>query len=246
MEKQDSKYVTKLKPKSENQVQEYKPSSWGMPEMTSSDLIIPYISVMQGSSEKVKDRNLNVGYGDLIDSRTNEILGSLDKTFNLVPFKVEKVIKRYNVDKNGQRKDLIETVEWNAVNDNISYEEKDDKGTVLIKNFKTYKFYCLLENQVGTENEYPYILSLTSSSLTTGKNIFFQMNLDMQKKRYPCGTVFSIGAKEQTQKDGGSKYVVVTALGIRPTNEKEVQACYNWTQKMNGANVVESDEVVPF
>lgn len=246
-ETKDNKYVTKLTPKTtEKAVASYEKSSWGMPQMTSSDLIIPYISVMQGSSEKVKDRTLSVSYGDIIDSRTNEILGSLDKTFNLVPFKVEKIIKTYNVDKQGQRKDVAAQVEWTALNDKIDYEIKDEKGNVVQKNFKVYKFFCLLENQVGTADEYPYILSLTSSSLNTGKNIFFQMNLDMQKKNYPCGTVFAIGAKEQTQKDGGSKFVVVTSNAIRPTNEKEVQACYNWTQKMNGSNVVDASEEAPF
>lgn len=223
----------------EKAILQYKDADWGMPAMTAKDLIIPYLSLQQASSNAVKNPSSGIKYGDFLDTRTQKAIAHFGQTFQFIALRAEKILKTYDVDQRGRRKKVTKTEVWDSTNDNLEYEVKNEKGQVTHKRYKIYKFYGLLPSDVAEKKDYPYVLSLESSSLKAGKDIFFQMNLDMGQKGYPCATVFNIGSKEVTKED--DKYLVVTVGMERPTNAAEVQACYNWSQKMKSSKVVEAD-----
>ena len=64
-------------------------NAWGDAPVSARDIIIPKILAMQGLSELVTDGKAK--FGDFVDSVTHQVLGSIDKPLEFVPFHMTKL-----------------------------------------------------------------------------------------------------------------------------------------------------------
>lgn len=203
---------------------------WGQSEISSKDIIIPKILAMQGLSDFVSEGKAKLG--DLVDSISGEVLGSIEKPVEFVPFHMEKVwiISRK---KKGETK--FEFEKYEAVTaENLGYPFEAKDGEDDVKYEYTLQFYCLLP----TDTSMPYVISFKSTSLRSGKVLSTQMYVRNRAAGLtpPSYTMLLGGKKEKNDK--GTFIVMDTKVKGRTSPELETE-CLNWFKviKSGGAKV---------
>lgn len=204
--------------------------AWGTEAVETSDVVIPKILLMQKMSDAV-DKDL-AKEGDLIDSLTNEVLGSLKKPVEVIPFHREKLwfVSRME---NGKWV-LDEIVDFNADNQNWRYN--DTVGGIEYKRELHMRYYVLRTDDLSL----PYIVSFKSMSLASGKALYTQMYVkNRQAGKVPCAYTILLGGHKK-ENDKGKFCVLDFELGREATNE-EVQTAFQWFQTVKDGAKVDDD-----
>jgi hypothetical protein len=191
---------------------------FGAAPVSSNDVIIPKIRVMQPGSQLVTDGVAK--FGDFIDSLSNEVVGHItEKAVELIPFYVEKIwiISKWNGSK--FEFDRIEGV--TPMNENKQWEEDTPQGK--FKNEKCFNFYCLRPEDMSL----PVIVAFKGTSLRAGRELMTQMYVKNKAAgKAPCAKVINLGG-DKTSNDKGT-YAVMKASVSRDTSMEEMTQCLNW------------------
>lgn len=209
---------------------------WGSgPDVSTKDLVVPKLLLMQGTSDLVKKKKAQ--YGDLVDSIDKQVLGGTDKAVEVVPFHVNKY---YTIrDKNTPKKDFIRRDVLNAESDNLPYFDIDPDGKEIIRE-RTYEVYCI---QTGSEYvaNLPLVVVLKASNEKTGKAVFTQMYIkNKNAKLSPAAVTFDITSREETRDD--NSYMVYDVKPKRRATKEEEASCLTWFKMVTQIKVDESDE----
>lgn len=201
-------------------------SAWGVQELTSKDIIIPKILVMQGLSKMVTDGNAKMG--EFRDSLNGEVMGTFDKEpFEFVPFYMEKVWVIFE-EKNGTMK-FSRTVPIDASNENWEIEETI--AGVKVRRDRTMNFYVLRPSEVAKGAAVPYILSFRRTSARTGQKIATQMFLkNIKAGKTPASMVMSLSGTKQTNDKG--TFIVTDATTTRPSTPDEITEAFAWVKQV--------------
>jgi len=108
-------------------------------------LVIPSIQIMQNTSALVGDEKAKLG--DIMNMQTEERLGGFDKAALVLPLKLFKTLRTYDVTNNGF-KFLHESPLTNQ-NDKLQGEGLEDG--VPVKRFQTFNFFVLLKKDLEDE-----------------------------------------------------------------------------------------------
>ncbi len=193
---------------------------FGDAPVSSNDVIIPKIRVMQPGSQLVLDAVAK--FGDFVDSLANEVVGNInDKSIELIPFYVEKIwiISKWD-DRSGKFEfDRIETI--TTLNENKNWEEDTPNGK--FKNERCFNFYCLKPDDTSL----PVIVAFKGSSMKSGRELMTQMYVKNRAAgKAPCANVMSLSG-DKTQNDKGTFAVLKTSVA-RPTSMEEMKKCLEW------------------
>jgi hypothetical protein len=203
---------------------------WGQSEISSKDIVIPKILAMQGLSELVSEGKAKLG--DFVDSISGEVLGSIEKPVEFVPFHMEKVWI-ISVKKKGESKFEFDRYEP-VTPQNMDYPFEAQVGDDMVKYEYTLQFYVLLPHDTSM----PYVLSFKSTSLRSGKVLSTQMYVRNRAAGLtpPSYTMLLGGKKEKNDK--GTFIVMDTRVKGRTPAELETE-CLNWYKviKAGGAKV---------
>lgn len=213
-------------------------SAWGAPpSITHKDIVIPKILPMQGLSKKVMEGQ--AAFGEFRDSLNNELVGTLNKPFEFIPFFMEKVWIVFE-EKNGAMK-FTKTVRIDTGNEDWPYEEV--VNGVKIRRDRTMNFYVLLPEEVEKGIAIPYILSFRRTSLNAGKKLATTMFVkNMAAKKTPAAMVCELGGVK-TQNDKGT-FVVMDIKEKRPSTNVEIAKAFEWLQPIaKGAAKVDNSDL---
>jgi hypothetical protein len=212
-------------------------NEWGVGELTSKDIIIPKILVMQGLSKLVTNGDAKMG--EFRDSLNGTVLGSAEKDhLEFIPFYMQKVWVIFE-EKNGAMK-FAKQVPIDASNENWDIEETI--AGVKIRRDRCMNFYCLLPQDVDQGGALPYILSFRRTSLRTGQKIATQMFLkNVKAGKTPASAVMSLSGTKQTNDKG--TFVVTDAVYKRESKAGEIAEAFAWvkTIKEGGTRADTSD-----
>lgn len=191
---------------------------WGTNEQSAADIVIPKIQLMQGMSERVVKGNNKLG--EFIDSVSGEILGTVDKPFEVIPFHMEKF---FVVQKHNGKKFVYDHIEKiTPANENApwEYETKDGK----FKRVYTRNFYVLVPGKV-----LPYVIGFSSTSAKAGKELATEMYVkNTMLKRAPCASKILIGGKIESNDDG--TFAVKTIKVGADASKEEIALAFQWFQ----------------
>jgi hypothetical protein len=191
---------------------------FGTAPISSSDIIIPKIELMQKMSKKL-DSNSDLREGDLIDTLTNEAIGGMKQPIQFIPFYMEKVWFRSV--KNGKDFELISIEDVTPENEALRYS--DVVGGKEYKNEMHMRFYGLLP----TDTSLPYIITFKGMSLKKGKALATQMYIKNRAANLtPAAKVMDISVSKETN-DKGS-YCTMSASINRNTTAEELQTALLW------------------
>lgn len=190
-------------------------TEWGGNELSSKDIVIPSILLLQSNSEFVKQRKGQGG--DFFDS-VNEInYGSELK--NVVPFHMEKT---WTVEKlEGTKWKWDHTDKMTADNANAPYEF--NVGNDKFRNKYTYRFYALVDGSI-----LPYSITMKGASKKTGGNLSTEMYVKNAMKKLPPAAMMVNLRSELEKNDEGDSYFTIKMSVTNKTPYEKVMEALNW------------------
>jgi hypothetical protein len=205
VQKQESKQMVKAPEMNE----------WGDgPALSSQDIIIPKILAMQGLSQLVTERKAQMG--EFRNSLTGALLGSVDQPVNIIPFYMEKLWIEFVPNEKGKMK-FSGYVPVTLANEDLPWEDTNERGVVVKRRDYTLQFYCLLEKDLEQGITQPYVLSFKRTSLKAGKKLATQIYVtNKQLALSPAGVVISLEGKLDSNDDGTYVVFDITAGNKTP------------------------------
>lgn len=197
-------------------------NAWGQGEVSSRDIIIPKIHLMQGLSDLVADGKAKLG--DFVDSLTGDLLGSIDSPVEFIPFHMTKayIVSRR---KKGEGKFEFERYELDT-NTQYPFEVMDGEDTVKYE--YALQFYVLLKSDMSM----PYVITFKSTSLRAGKVLSTQMYIrNRAAGLVPCAYSMMLSGKKE-KNDKGTFAVMEVKIGNK-TTDTEIAECLNWYKTVN-------------
>jgi hypothetical protein len=194
-------------------------NEWGMGDVSSRDVIIPKILVMQGLSDLVGEGKAKLG--DFVDSITSEVLGSIDKPLSIIPLHMQKswIISRR---KKGESKFEFERYE-DVTSANEGYPLEAADGDDTIKYEYALQFYVLRPE----DPTLPYVVTFKSTSTRAGKALATQMYFRNKAAGLaPAAFVMELSSKKEKNDKGTFAVMEVKPKG-RTSAEQEKEAL-NW------------------
>lgn len=218
-------------------------SAWGAPEgLSQQDIIIPKILPMQLTSPAVKEGK--AVFGEFRDSVSNVKYGSVDETFEVIPFKLERAWVETKIVK-GKRTDFLRRYLINADNDDlpIAGSGQDREGeSCAIERDRCLDFYVLLPEEVKTGRALPRVISFRRTSSRGGKKLATTMFVtNTNAGKVPAARAVAISGKK-VDGDKGT-YMVMDVTETRDSTAEEINMAFSWLKRIKAgeAKVDESD-----
>lgn len=218
---------------------------WSSQVNVGSDLIIPKLLLMQGMSDAVSEGKANVG--EWRDSVNLNKFGSLNESFDVIPFHVTKHFDIEVEQEDGKFKwartePIVENPSLPGYNDQLPWTDKEDGKN--IKRIRRLNFFVLLPKEVTDGTSIPYVVSFKSTSLKEGQKMLNQMYVrNIRAGLTPASYMFKLSVTKQ-ENDKGKWFVPVVTLSERTSNEGVTEAL-TWfktvTAKGAAVKVDESD-----
>lgn len=221
--------------KQETEVAVMDVNAFGESQVSAADVIIPKILAMQGLSKLVIDGKAK--FGDLVDSLSGEVLGSVDKAVEIIPFHLHKIwiISKWN----GKKYEFNSIEDVTPANENKSWEEETAEGK--FKNEKCFNFYCLRPDDMSL----PYIVGFKGTSQKAGKQLATQMYVKNRAAgKVPPAKVISLGGIKRTNDEG--TFIVLDATVARDSKQEEIMECLKWYKTIkSGSTKADNSDVGP-
>lgn len=201
--------------------------SWGVTEVSSRDIIIPRILLMQPMSDKVTAGE--AAFGEFRESLNNEKIGDFNQGFEFIPFHMEKVFVEYDVTDETDKK-FIRTVPITPQNEDLPYddqgEDRDGKKCPISRD-RVMNFYVLRPEDIEAGGALPYILSARRTSMTAGKKLATQMFVkNAATGKTPAGVVCLATCGKQSKDK--KTWAVLDVKPLSPTPDKYVAEAFKW------------------
>lgn len=212
------------------------------PNVTSNDILIPKILVMQMMSKKVIADEAK--FGEFRDSLENNLLGSLKEPLEFIPIHMEKIWVEYEQVPGQQQKKYKRTIP--IVSDPGSPQYNDDlrydDGNGLSRD-RVMNFYVLLPKEMELGG-IPYIISFRRMSLRAGKALATQMYVkNLSARKDPWAVACLLGGDKTSNDKGTFATLSVKPLRQAELNEKELAK--EWYQRITGGQVrVDNSDII--
>ncbi len=210
--------MTAVTTATENAVANIGLDDFGSAPVTSNDIMIPKIILMQKMSKKL-DTNEDLKEGDLIDSLTDEKIGGLKNPLEIIPFHLEKVWFRSI--RKGKDFELLTIEDVTVQNEQLRYTEI--KNGEEYKNEMHMRFYCLRPDDMSL----PYVIAFKGASHKKGKILATQMYIKNRASGMnQAGMATVITVTKETK--GDNTFCVLNPTPSRRTTDEEQQECLKW------------------
>jgi hypothetical protein len=201
-------------------------NDWGGSPITSQDIIIPRILVMQGLSEMVTDGDAK--FGEFRESMNKELLGDSKNPVEFIPFLLEKVFIEYEDLKD--EKKYLRMIPITPSNDSLPYqdEEKSAEGKMIkITRDRCMNFYVLLPKEIELGTAIPYMLSFRRTSIKAGKKLATQMYVkNINSGKTPAATTCLL-TNTKSSNDKGT-FAVLDIQASRASTQVEQVEAFKW------------------
>lgn len=218
---------------------------WGGSPITSQDIILPRILMMQPMSDMVTEGE--AAFGDMIESLGNTKLGDFKTPLAIIPFYLQKVYVEYDVtDGTGKDKKFLRMVPITAENDNLPYddEEKNKDGKLIpVMRDRCMNYYVLLPKELELGTALPHVLTFRRTSLKAGKKLATQMYIKNKDAGLPPPAVLCEISVAKTSNDKGT-FAIMDVAFIGKTKKEHIAECKRWIKMIlaGEAKVHEADE----
>lgn len=208
-------------------------TTWGLEDITQSDLVLPRILLTQFMSELVTTEVAKAGeFRDSLE--TSKLLGDVKNPIEIIVFGTSKA---WIVFKDGE---FLNMEARTAANDKLPLKETLEDGS-FIERKGVLNVNCLLTSDMKKGEAFPYVVSFKGMSTGAGKKLITQlMKLQMFGKPIAAKT-FKIKAQLE-ENDKGKYYVMDVDMG-RDTTVEESQAAQTWFRMLQTKKNVTVDNV---
>lgn len=207
---------------------------FGVPDVTSKDILIPKVLCMQKMSKLVEDEKAKVG--DFVDSLTGDVIASIVKPLEFIPFYLEKLWFRSR--KEGTRFKLEEITPVTPENEGRRYQEMI--GGNEYRNEKHMQFYCILPH----DPTLPYIITFKVKSERAGKALATQMYVKNRAAgKTPAAKVMALSGHKEENEAGS--FIVLDTKVVRESTPEEINTCLEWFRMIKAGQAKVHHEETP-
>jgi len=199
--------------------------AWGGEDISSQDITIPKILLMQPMSELVTDGIAKIG--EFRDSLNKSVVLGSDK--NPLEFIVFGTFKNYLEFKDGE---YLRTVSGDM---GVLLQEEILEDGSHIKRMRVQNIYCLLANDVAKEEAFPFVISFKSTGYKAGKDLMTYIKKLQFFQKPSAAKVFTLSCTKQTN-DKGTFFVPEVGT-LRDSNPEEMTQAYAWYKLLAKAKV---------
>jgi hypothetical protein len=195
-----------------------------------TDLVIPSIQIMQNTSALVGDEKAKLG--DIMNMQTEERLGGFDKAALVLPLKLFKTLRTYDVTNNGF-KFLHESPLTNQ-NDKLQGEGLEDG--VPVKRFQTFNFFVLLKKDLEDGEGFPCLLRFKSTGMNAGRTLATHLYKQVFFRKKPYSSFVSLGVKKEKKDTNTYGVPVITTKDAPQATAAELEAAESWLAMLAAGN----------
>ena len=153
---------------------EFTGQTWGSENVTTEDLIVPKILLMQATSALVADGKASPGH--FVHSMDKTKLGDKENPVEIIIFGSYKSWVEYKDDT------YLKSYQWTAENADQEWNDTDIDGAEIQRKL-IRNYYCLLPKDIESGIPFPMVLSCKGMSAQAGKWLATKMKmLEMFKK----------------------------------------------------------------
>lgn len=196
--------------------------------VSASDLIIPKLLLMHNTSEYVGDGKAKLA--DIVNSQTLEVIGGIDSPIEIIPLKLYKTWRIYDMTKSPP--EFIRQDAVTSKNEKDSYEGNEN-GTPIRRDM-CLNYYVLLKKEVDENEAFPAVVSFKRSSFYAGKALathFFKM---AALKRPPYSQSVMITTSKM-KKDTNTWAVMGIGKGTN-LNETDLATAEKWLKLVSSVS----------
>jgi hypothetical protein len=208
--------------------------AWGSENVSSKDLIIPKILVMQGLSEAVSEGKAAIG--DMIDSVSGEKIGNKANAVPFIPFYTFKTwIESV---KKGDKYEYIRQIPMDATNEDLPVEYQVDGA--MYRRDRCINCYVLLPTTLDSNGGViPYLISFRRTSYTAGKKLstFIAKLSDANQPAAAKNFALSV----ETKKNDKGTYMAFNVEPLEATKPEHLKVAYDWYLKVKNTSVKVDD-----
>jgi hypothetical protein len=191
------------------------------------DFLIPKLLLMQSTSGNVKEEKARVG--EIRSSTSGKKITEKEGTVEIIgfaPFKTWVVLKK-------QGGEFLE--QFPITPENASLPREQVKDGIVVNNYETINYYCLLTEEIKSGLCSPYMVSFRSTSYIAGKAMETKRAM-LKSAGIPIPFMtFNLGSASK-KNDSGSFYVLTISEG-RKSTEEELRAVKPWNDLVKVGDV---------
>ena len=210
----------------------------GNEEASASDIIVPKLLLMQGTSPWVPER---FNLGDLVNSVEEELLAARGEVVEILPFVLNKTWQVFTRETPPK---WVRQEPWHEGNDQLEWEfseEDPDRGVVELKRQRQYGFYAFIVKKEVDPFPVPVLVNFRSSAgFKEGKKIasHFAMMKGMGQPGF--NVIWKLSA--ESVKSGDKSFQKFVVQKGRMATKEETEPVLKWLTLMNsGAKIVDHD-----
>lgn len=204
-------------------------NDWGGVQVSSTDLKMPKLLLMQGTSAIVQDGKAMVG--QIIDQSTGEKVADYNSKIKVLPFYCKK---EYVVSKKKEGTWKFDHTEEIKAEFTRPYEQTVNGDE--LKNEKQYTFYVLLE-----DGGMPVAVSFKGKSFKVGQQLFTKMYVQNRaQNKSPAHNWITLTSKAE-KNDKGPYAVWVIGVDAVSTPD-QVNDCLTWIRTISTSNIIVEEE----
>lgn len=194
--------------------------SWGAENVSSNDLLISKILLMQPLSTLVVDGA--AAPGDMVDSVSKQVLGNKNKPVEIIPISMTKT---WSIFKNvGGKFEYDHTEPMDPRNEMLPYEFEVD-GVQYQRN-KDLNYFVLLRSEGKDASVFPRVITFRRTSSMAGRNLATHFSKAAMERIPPASYGFNVSCTME-KNDKGSYFVYHIERTTR-TDAQELGSAYRW------------------
>jgi hypothetical protein len=192
--------------------------------VSASDLVIPKLMLMQNTSEYVGEEKAKLG--DIVHGQTQEVLGGFNSPVEIVPLKLFKTWRIY--DMSGSQPKFIRQEAVTVANEKLSWEGEED-GKPIRRDI-CMNFFVLIKKEIDAKEAFPVVLTFKRTALRSGQQLATHLFKMAALGRKPFAQALPLKAVKQ-KKDTNVWAVFEVGKGLELSPEHKAVA-EEWLKKM--------------
>jgi hypothetical protein len=195
-----------------------------------TDLVIPSIQLMQGTSALVGEDKAKLG--EIVNMQTEEIIGGIDKAVKILPLKLYKTLRTYDVTNNGFK--FMSEDPLTAANEKLQGEGVVEG--VPVKRYQTLNFFVLLKTDLDKGEGFPCLLRFRSTGMNAGRALATHLYKRVFFKAKPYSQFVELSSRKE--KKDTATYAVFNLSTKAPENASadHVQNAETWLAMLAAGN----------
>lgn len=184
------------------------------------DLVIPLVQLMQGTSALVGDDKAKLG--DIVNMQTEEVLGSVTTPIKILPLKMFKTLRTYDVTDNGFK--FLHEEPLTPANEKMDGEGTE--GDIPVKRYHTMNFFVLLKSDLEKQEGFPCLVRFRSTGMNAGRALATHLYKRVHLRKLPYSQFVELACRKE--KKDTATYAVFSIGKPENASDTDMKAAEEW------------------